>query len=153
MAQPTNVWIRLYNNATGQGIPWDTFLVYVDGVLTPTDIVVGWTNESLNITVVDFFGNIMNTSTAPPTDAPLHLWSIPLDIFSVKFHNQDPDYVHKIGVLWQGAGTPYEFYIAPYETDERYFYNGTYHVRWTPYHWYVAQTTQTPSQTNPRPLK
>lgn len=140
--QPTQVWLRMYDSTTGKGIAWETFLVYVDAALTPTDVIRGWTNESMTVVVKDFFGNELYDSTQKPDEAPLFLWKIPLTIYSVKLFNQDPDYVHKIGLLWEGAGTPHEFYIAPGEVVEKWLYTGSYVVRWTPYHWYVAQDTR-----------
>lgn len=140
--EPTTVWLRMYDSTTGVGIPWDTFLVYVDGILTPTDVVQTWTNVNMMVVVVDFFGNELYNSTAAPGEAPLFLWKIPLPVYSFKLFNQQPEYIHKVSVYYGLAGTPYEEYIAPLEVVELMLKAGIYRIDWVPYRNYVAQTTQ-----------
>jgi hypothetical protein len=140
--QPTTVWLRLYDASTGEGIPWERFITSWNGTLLYSDVVQTWTGQNYTVIVTDFFGNELYNQSLNVTEAPLHLWKVPIVVWSVKFFNQDPDYVHKIGVYWNHAGIPKSFYIAPIEVVELYLHPGDYRIRWTPYHNYVAQATQ-----------
>ena len=138
----TSVRIRYYDNTTGDGLPFYLFNATWDENRIWDDMIQAWNNSDHTLVVLDFFGNEIYNQTRTINQTPNYPWDVGIPVFSLKIHNQDPDYVHKIGILWQGAGTPHEFYIAPYETEEKWLYNGSYEVRWTPYHWYTAQTTQ-----------
>ena len=140
--EPTTVYIRLYDASTGEGIPWERFIVKWDTVVTPTNVLQAWTDESHDIEVEDFWGNDLYSTTISSWDAPIHLLKVPVTTYSVKMFNQDPNYIHKVQVYYNLVDGPYVEYIAPVEVVELHLKAADYRFRWTPYKHYVAQSTR-----------
>jgi len=141
-SEPTTVYIRLYDSSTGEGIPWERFVVKWDSTITPTNVIQAWTDESHDVEVEDFWGNDLYTATVSTWDAPIHLLKVPVTIYSVKLFNQQPDYVHKVSVYYNLVDGPYTEYIAPLEVVELHLKAADYRFDWVPYRNYVAQDTQ-----------
>lgn len=143
-SEPIHVIVRIYDATTGEGIPWETYVVKLDTVVLGSDVFRTTTNQSHVILIEDYFGNSLytDTITANNWDFPVHLWTCPVTMYSVKFFNQKPEFVHKMGIYYNKAGTPYEFYIAPLEVVELHLRAADYRIEWTPYKWYVAKATK-----------
>lgn len=140
----STVWFNMYDAATGIGYPFESFVMRVspgssyDEMYSETltqsfaRIIYDWT---YTVAVFDYFGNEI-TRQSFSTSAEEVFMSIGVAVNSFKVFNQQDDFA-RIRIYYEGAGTPIEYFLAPWEPVERFLRDGNYTVTVT---WYDNQT-------------
>jgi hypothetical protein len=130
--QLATVYFR-YFDATGthlgEGVEWERYLAYIDGVYQNfPEYYDGYTHETHNITVKDFFGNELYNSTFT-INSTEQLVTISINTYSFKVINsQDYDPI-KVKIYYENGTTNHQFYLGAKEVNEKYFKAGNYTIQ------------------------
>jgi hypothetical protein len=129
---PTTVYFRYFDGTgthPGEGLEWERYLLFVNGTFCPFDWFSTYNGTTLQVTVYDFFNNILYNQSLLIDTAPQYLLNISVDTYSFKVMNsQDYDPI-KVKIWYAGAGTPHEFYLGAKEVVERFVKAGNYTIQ------------------------
>lgn len=145
----TTAWFSMFDPAQGTGMPFESFIMKVSPGDTYDEnysqtlsqnfayLIYDWT---YCVAVFDFFGNEIEQQSFSTSSEEVFV-SLPVDINSFKIFAQKDDFT-KVRVFYANATQPLEYFIAPYESAERFLRDGNYTIGVTFYTNHTAASTE-----------
>ena len=121
------VHISWYNTNEGLGLPEEILKLYIDGVRQISKTYYSYINQTINVTVKDYYNLTLYTGNFTLTNTYTFL-DFGLTFHSYKFSNLNNKY-YMISFLRDGGSRWFERGICPYETVEFLLPSGNYSLR------------------------
>jgi len=121
------VHISWYNTNEGLGLPEEILKLYIDGIRQISKTYYSYINQTINVTVKDYYNLTLYTGNFTLTSTYTFL-DFGLTFHSYKFSNLNNKY-YMISFLRDGGSRWFERGICPYETVEFLLPSGNYSLR------------------------
>lgn len=115
----------LFFTSGGRLIPFDTFVVYVDGERTYVDTLYVNMSATFNVTVLDRFGYRVHSEIVNYSREV----AIIIDVNTVKIMSSADDTYYHLYITREGYNASWHEFIGPYEIAKYYLYDGNYTIR------------------------